>query len=187
MFCPLPVRLGFAWRRLCIILPRNWFKGADTVSILLFLEHTLQDKLDTFTDEDTKKLFELCLVATSSANKFMKTLYNAGFWLSFSERQDLISHGHRLLNAFNSCADLCYWADLTRFKLQPKQHMFGELMFEIEFHHRHKWPTPNPLAYSTQMDEDFVGRICVFSRKVSICSIHSRTLSRYQIALRALL
>ena len=117
----------------------------------------------------------------------MTTLYHAAFWLTRSERRTLIVSGTKFTTAFRVCADHCYWADLTRFKLQPKQHMFGELVFELQVQECQNLPSPNPLVYSTQQDEDYVGRICTYSRSVSIRTIHVRTLSRYQIALATLI
>ena len=169
-------------------LPRNWFKGADTVSLLKFLEMILPEKLlDASVDEETNNFFQACLKATREANRFMTTLYHAAFWLTRSERRTLIVSGTKFTTAFRVCADHCYWADLTRFKLQPKQHMFGELVFELQVQECQNLPSPNPLVYSTQQDEDYVGRICTYSRSVSIRTIHVRTLSRYQIALATLI
>lgn len=169
-------------------LPRNWFKGADTVSLLKFLEMILPEKLlDASVDEETNNFFQACLKATREANRFMTALYHAAFWLTRSERRTLIVSGTKFTTAFRVCADHCYWADLTRFKLQPKQHMFGELVFELQVQECQNLPSPNPLVYSTQQDEDYVGRICTYSRSVSIRTIHVRTLSRYQIALATLI
>ncbi|CAL1132409.1 unnamed protein product [Cladocopium goreaui] len=166
----------------------NWFKGADTVSLLKFLEMILPEKLlDASVDEETNNFFQACLKATREANRFMTTLYHAAFWLTRSERRTLIVSGTKFTTAFRVCADHCYWADLTRFKLQPKQHMFGELVFELQVQECQNLPSPNPLVYSTQQDEDYVGRICTYSRSVSIRTIHVRTLSRYQIALATLI
>lgn len=168
---------------------RNWFKGADTVSILAFLEHCLPEKLaglDDDDDDEARDLFRSCLIATQAANKFMKTLYSAAFWLTLAERDALITAGHACVDAFLQCANHCYHEGLTRFKIQPKLHMFGELVVELEYQRQHSLPSPNMLIYSTQQDEDFVGKICFYSRHVSIRTIHMRTLSRYQIALATL-
>ena len=117
----------------------------------------------------------------------MKVLYHSALWLTTDERRMLIKSGHQCIDSFLKCATLCYKEGLTRFKLQPKFHMFGELVYEMEHQERRKLPSLNPLTWATQQDEDFVGRICTYSRTVSIRTIHSRTLTRYQVALAALL
>ena len=168
---------------------RNWFKGNDTVSLLQFLEKVLPEKCAglALADDETKTLFHQIFVAVKAANHFMRTMYHAALWLSVAERRTLIESGHRFIQAFKTCAGICYWNDLTRFKYQPKLPMFGEVLYEIEFQERHDRPSPNPLTWSTQQDEDFVGRIRTFSKSVSIRTIHERTLGRYQVALAAML
>ena len=149
---------------------RNWFKGNDTVSLLQFLEKVLPEKCAdlALADDETKTLFHQILVAVKAANHFMRTMYHAALWLSVAERRTLIESGHHFIKAFKRCAEICYWNDLTRFKYQPKKHMFGEVLFEMEFQERHDLPSPNPLCWSTQQDEDFVGKICTFSKYKSI-------------------
>lgn len=138
-------------------------------------------------DATTKRLFKHCLDAISGANVFMRVLYHSALWLTSDERRTLIKSGHQCIASYLKCANLCYQQELTRFKLQPKLHMFGELVYEMEHQERQHLPSLNPLAWATQQDEDFVGRICTYSRTVSIRTIHSRTLTRYQVALAALL
>ena len=166
---------------------RNWFKGADTTSLLIFLEKILPEKTADLSDEGAKQLFHWCLAAISSANIFLKVLYHASLWLTVEERRTLIRSGCECIDAFLQCAEHSYHAGLTRFKLQPKLHMFGEIVFGLQDQEKFSKPSINPLAWATQQDEDFVGRICTFSRTVSIRAIHRRTLGRYQVALAALL
>ena len=41
----------------------------------------------------------------------------------------------------------------------------------------------SPLAYSTQMDEDFVGRISQMSRYVASRTVHRKTIERYKLGM----
>ena len=156
------------------------------MSLLAFLQHCLPEKIADLGDDPARKLFRLCLVAVEAANKFMTTLYHASFWLTSTERRALVASGHECLNAFVGCATITFRDGKTRFKMHPKMHMFGEVVTTLEFQERSSLPSPNPLIFSTQQDEDFVGRICTISRRVSCRTIHMRTLSRYQIALASL-
>ena len=174
------------WRSLTFNT-RNWFKGADTTSLLIFLEKILPEKIADLSDEVAKELFHWCLAAISSANVFLKVLYHASLWLTMEERRTLIRSGCECVDAFLQCAEHSYQEGITRFKLQPKLHMFGEIILALQVQEKSSKPSINPLAWATQQDEDFVGRICTFSRSVSIRTIHKRTLSRYQVALAALL
>ena len=123
------------------------------------------------------------LLAVCSANAFLKTLYNSGLWLSVTESGYVIAEGHKCLKHFQHCAERAFDLGFTRWKLQPKYHMLGEVLFEMGTLRMAGKPVPNPLTYSCQMDEDLVGRVSAFSRVVSSRTIHERTLSRYQVAL----
>ena len=161
---------------------RNWFKGADTVSLMYFLENRLQNELESL-DNDASSFFAEIVSALSAANKFMKCIYHSSLWLSKEERNTLLNSGYKFSNSFAKCAQAAYDWGLTRFKYQPKFHMFGELLFQLAFERHHNLPSISPLAFCTQIDEDFIGKVAAFSRAVSVRTVHERTLSRYMIAL----
>ena len=95
----------------------------------------------------------------------------------------LLRSGYRCVNSFQKCAQRAYIMGVTRWKLMPKYHSFGEILFELEVRKRKSIPSINPLCWCTQQDEDFVGRIANMSRSVSIRTVHSRTIGRYLVAL----
>lgn len=164
---------------------RNWFKGADTVSLLAFLEHRVQSELNSFSNDD-RPFFAAMLAAISAANIFMRCIYNSSLWFTPHERNVLLASGHDCETAFRRCASMAFNRGVTRWKYQPKFHMFGELLFQLEEHKRKNIPTLSFLCFCTQQDEDFIGRISVMSRAVSVRTVHLRTLTRYQIAVAAL-
>ena len=51
--------------------------------------------------------------------------------------------------------------------------------FRLERERRGDLPSMNPLASGTQIDEDFIGRVCAISRTVSGRKLHTRTLRKY--------
>ena len=116
----------------------------------------------------------------------MKTLYHAGLWLLDNERSVAISSGMAVIKDFKRCALHAYRSQTTRWKMQPKLHFIGEILFRLELHRRRRIPSLNPLATGTQIDEDFVGRVCSMSRTVSGKRIHVRTLRKYALALATL-
>lgn len=161
---------------------RGWFKGADTTSMLKFLEKKLTAALPHIPDENKLYFTEMHAVA-ASANRFLSLIYHSSFWLSDRESNDIIRNGRMCLDKFLKCAETAYSLGLTRWKLQPKFHLIGEMVFELEVRKEAGLPNVNPLVFSNQQDEDFVGRVATFSRHVSSRTIHERTLSRYQISL----
>ena len=163
-------------------LPRNWFKGNDTTSLLIFLEHRLRSEMPNL-DPDQARYFGHMLAACEAANKFMSCVFHAALWLSPVERDTLLVQGHTSATCFQELANEAYMMEITRWKLMPKLHVLGELLFRLEYEKKHHLPSISPLAWSCQQDEDFVGRIAFQSRVVSIRSVHYRTLTRYQVAL----
>ena len=135
--------------------------------------------------ESSKPVFLEIHATISAANAFMKCLYRAGLWLSHGERDFLLKAGSRCVNFFSKCALRAYNANCTRWKFMPKFHLFGEWLFTWEMQKRLGLPSPNILMFSCQMDEDYVGKISAISRTVSLRTVHTRTLSRYLIALVA--
>ena len=161
---------------------RGWFKGADTVCLLDFLESFIGSQLDAM-DDTLKPIFLESHATISAANAFMRCIYSAALWLSNDERKTLLRSGYRCVNSFQKCAQRAYIMGVTRWKLMPKYHSFGEILFELEVQKRKSIPSINPLCWCTQQDEDFVGRIANMSRSVSIRTVHSRTIGRYLVAL----
>lgn len=150
--------------------------------MLAFLEHKLSRELHQI-PEDCKGYFQEMYGAPSNANLLMRTIYHSSFWLSDEESSRIIRFGRKCLNHFAACAEMAYHLNLTRFKLQPKFHSLGEIIFEIEDRQKRGLPNVSPLVYCNQQDEDFVGRIATFSRSVASRTIHERTLTKYQISL----
>ena len=161
---------------------RNWFKGNDTVSILKFLQHRLQQAVSEL-PLDSQPFFQQMFAAVSGANRFLSCLYGTYFWLSPLERESLIESGHAAVKAFQQCAQVSYRLGVTRWKYQTKLHMLGEVLHQLEKEKRANLPSVSPLAFGTQQDEDFVGRVSALSRSVAVKRVHDRTLNRYKIAL----
>ena len=161
---------------------RNWFKGADTVSILAYMEDRIGKAIDQV-EPTVRGYFRNMHCLIREANQFMKTLYRAALWLDANERQLLLKSGRLFLEKFQLCANKAYHLGITRWKIQPKYHMFGEVLHELETQERASIQSLNPLCFSTQMDEDLVGQVCSRSRVVSSRTIHERTLGRYKVAL----
>ena len=161
---------------------RGWFKGADTVCLLDFLESSIGQMLDSL-DETIRPVFLEIHAAISAANAFMRCIYNAALWLTEAERDFLLRSGGRCVNSFQKCATRAYAEKNTRWKFMPKYHCFGELLFSLRREKNKGQPSINPLMFCTQQDEDFVGKVSFLSRTVSVRTVHARTLDRYLVAL----
>lgn len=167
-----------------MINPRSWYKGADTTSLLIYLEARFEKECaDDSLEAGVLRYFINIRDMIISANKFMRTLYHCSFWLSAGERDALLLSGREAARLFKVCANHAYQEGHTRWKLQPKFHMLGEILFELQLDKNLGRESVSPLAWSTQMDEDLVGDIASASRSVSIRTLHERTLGRYKLKL----
>ena len=166
-------------------LVRSWFKGNDTTTLCLYFQHKLPDLVRATTDDRGKKYLREMHQLFCHSNKFMVKLYNCNLWINEAPRHVLMNALAGMLECFRKCAQMAFDQDICRFKLRPKFHMAGELLFGLQTDYLEGRETLNPLSYATQVDEDFVGRIATMSRHVSARTVHSRTLRRYRLALKA--
>ena len=118
-------------------------------------------------DDEVRPYFASMHDAVSSANKFMRTLFHSGLWLTRDESREVIAAGRKCLQSYQACAETAFDRGLTRFKFQPKYHMLGEILYDMYARRTAGHPVINPLSFSTQLDEDLVGRVSAFSRVVS--------------------
>ena len=165
---------------------RYWFKAADTTAVTLFLQDFLTKHIETLLEEDAylESILECCKVS----NLFMATLYRAGLWLKPEECRIAAQCGLDFLRSYKECAQIAYNLNKTRFKIQPKYHAMMHVVDGLCHATEHKLPFAyNPLGDSTQLDEDFIGRVAQLSTAVSSRTAHCQTISRYLVnALEAL-
>ena len=165
------------------LILRCWFKGADTSTLCVFLEARLSKALASV-EEDSKNYLQDMVRLLRYANCFMTCLYRADLWLLDTERQKLIDHGVQTMVLFKRLAAQAYAWNLTRWKLQPKFHFFSEVLYSLHADQARKVPSLSPLAFATQCDEDFVGRVSQASRSVSSRTVHVRTMQKYLLSLK---
>ena len=169
------------WERTWQFPTGNWFKGDDTRTILHFLEERFEALVAVGTEPP--EYFGAVLEAIKGANHFMHVIYNAGLWLTDSEANRCIQSLSRFLKYYQVCATLAYERKNPRFRLSPKYHSAAEVLFDIMHAKAGNVQGLNPLAWSTQIDEDFVGRVATFSRAVSSRTVHFKTVQRYKLSL----
>ena len=129
-------------------VPRGWFKGADTVCILEFLESRIGGDLIAMS-ESRKPIFLEIHATISAANAFMRCMYRAGLWLSHEERDFLLKAGTRCVNSFLRCALRAFIASATRWKFMPKFQSFWRMVI-------HHGETETPWATKPQFTDVFL-------------------------------
>ena len=174
----------------CVFIPgslnklRCWFKGNDTTTFCVYMEAKLNEILPTLDAGDQPYFREMVRLFTQ-ANQFMRLIFGAGLWLTKLERQAVINCCEGFLTCYQTCASFAFSKGLCRWKIQPKYHMTAELLYTLKFEALNKQPSLNPISFSTQVDEDFVGRVATMSRHVSSRTLHERTLRRYLLHLKS--
>ena len=176
------------WRLVVAVFAsvRSWFKGQDTVSLLAFLEWKYTTLVAVHLEHEHVAHATDMLTVIRGANAFMRCMYRAGLWLLPEERDLIILNMSVVLQGFSSLADYAFTTlSLPRWKFQPKFHLLAEVRYSLMQNRINGVSSINPVAFGTQMDEDFVGRISTFSRSVNSRTMHLKTIERYLIALES--
>jgi hypothetical protein len=163
--------------------PGGNLKGSDTTLLCKFLEHLLRCIILPTCLQEHRALLEIMLLAVAGANKCFAVWYEQGLWLSRADAKTSLEQGLLFLRGYSFLAKAFFDKKMTRFPFIPKVHMFHHLLLCIE------WQIDlgldkilNPLVFSTECDEDFIGEIARMSRRVSSRTVHIRTLQRYLVA-----
>ena len=125
------------------------------------------------------------VLVTSAGNSCMQALYRGGVWIHAQEALRIAALGQQFLVGYGKLAKGTFEKGLRRYVLIPKLHFFHHLMTDLrEQGSAHRWAL-NPLIYSVQMQEDYIGKPSRVSRKVS-AKLHSqRTVERVLFAMFA--
>ena len=118
-----------------------------------------------------------------AANACLRGLYQSGVWIRCIEGHELALRGIRFLVGYGSLAKMAFSAGLRRFCLLPKLHFFHHLMVDM-LGSSNNWIL-NPLIFSVQLQEDFIGKPARVSRRVSAKTHALRTLQRVLFAMFA--
>ena len=127
-------------------------------------------------------LLQECMEAVRAGNACLRTLFSRGVFLSNSDAGFAGEMGMKFLRRFASLAHKCRVLGRMLFPLQPKGHTFHHIVLELVLaaSRDNRSHIVNPLAWSCQADEDFVGRPSRVSRRVRPGKIQvRRVIQRY--------
>ena len=153
----------------------SWHKGDLTTSLLLFCEAMYQS--EAWEDETLR----LAGQAAEALNRFLRLLYHAEAWLSKDEGFEAAQLGLRFLRRYSHLAKLAYSQGQKLWLVMPKAHSFHHICLEL-LEQSKVGVCTNPLCFSVQQDEDFIGRGARLSRHVSSVHCSERTVDRYLMA-----
>ena len=152
---------------------RAWFKGADTSAACRFLEFR-------YAQLEPQAYTQAIYEAICSANQFLRGLYGHGLWIRASDAQMIQASGLKFVSQYVTAAHHALVLEKTRFKLAPKLHALLHIIQYLrdELATGAQW-VQSPIQWSTQQDEDFVGKISKLSLAVSSRTVHAQTMAKY--------
>lgn len=119
--------------------------------------------------------------------RFLKGLYGHELWLTAKDAERISSYGLDFLKAYGTGVKAAFQGNKRYFMLQPNLHRLHHIAMDLR-HDALRSPNGfvlNPLAFSTQPEEDFIGRPSRVSRRVSPRMVVQRTIQRSLIAAHA--
>ncbi|CAE7402859.1 unnamed protein product [Symbiodinium sp. CCMP2592] len=152
----------------------SWFKGSLSTTFCEFIEATLSDK--TFEDP----LLTRSVEAVQALNKFLSGLYESDVFLDRHTATTLGHYGLRFLRRYSWCATEAVRQRRCLFNLLPKLHCVHHICLQdlIEPAQRHDYII-NPLVYSVQLAEDYIGRNSRTSRRLHPATVTKRVAERH--------
>ena len=155
----------------------GWFKGGITTNIMQFFE-----SLDDGTLGADEPLLALALEAAKAINQFFRMLYSGDIWLNAAEAGLAGELMSRFLRRYGQLAQLAFEQQRALFVLQPKLHTLHHFAIDLLMASKAGTMALNPLVWSCQQSEDFVGRGSRLSRKVTARQTIRRVMERYRQA-----
>ena len=165
----------FGLTSLQVVPTASWSKFADTRVLLAWLQILLTTDLVARTS-----ITDNILTATRAVNEAFSILYGCGVWLSSCEARRVGAAGLLFLRMYAELAAQTLYEGRSRFAITPKAHFLHHCFLDL-YESQRRW-TMSPLTFSVQLDEDVVGRISRFSRRVGSQLLMERTLGRYKVA-----
>ena len=166
----------------------KWSKGMDTGTVTKFIEFLVLEHLLDHEHSQHGPMLVLIRDACSSIGVFLRTLFSEGFFLTEQGAHKSIAAGYAFLQSYGQLAKTAMNSGRALYKLKPKAHSMAHLVLEMLTQFRcNKCSVCNPVASSTFMCEDFIGRVARLSRRVSPRVQGQKVINRYLTALKAAL
>ena len=152
-----------------------WAKGSTTTQVMRWFVHECRAHRRVLVED---RLFLTVAEAAKAIHRFLSGLYRHNVWIPDWEARRLASQGRRFLQLYGEAVRLSFQAGRALFSLVPNLHRLDHIVHDLEEESQTLPLCLSPLIFSTQMDEDFVGRSARISRRVSARKCILRTIQR---------
>ena len=158
----------------------HWSKNMDTATVSKFVEHVAMKHASAFSDY---AILPLIAEACSAIGHFMHIIFSSGFFLDESQGWQMVSAGHAFLSLYIQMSKRSFDLGLCLFALKPVVHLMSHIVHRaLQQYKIDPSSVINPVAESTFMAEDLVGRISRLSRRVSAKKHGHKIFYRYMVA-----
>eukprot|EP00438_Fugacium_kawagutii_P032960 Skav223870 [mRNA] locus=scaffold1226:226027:227643:+ [translate_table: standard] len=158
----------------------HWSKNMDTATVSKFIEYICRKHMQNFAgDIILESIYDAC----GAIHHFMSVLFSASFFLTDMESWQMISAGHAFMTGYVKLAKQSYDGGFCLFAFKPVLHLFAHIVHTALLQYKvDPASVINPIAESTFMAEDLVGRISRLSRRVSARKHGEKIMYRYMVA-----
>ena len=151
-----------------------WSKGHVTTTLLKFVSFWFE-RNDTSDDV----LLTISKGAAYKINECLNLMYTNDLWLDKNTAKHIAGLGLDFCERYMECANESFQQGKALYIFMPKAHLCHHVFLELaETAQRCQWSL-NPLSTAVQVDEDFVGKTCRLSRRVSPQQSVKRVLQRF--------
>ena len=153
----------------------TWHKGALSSTLMAWFQHLYETESASWPPM-LQEAGEACL----ACNSFLKGLYDGEAWLEPTVARRIADQGRAFLTHYTRLARASLKDGCLLWVLQPKHHSMHHLVLYL-YYGSQRGSVLNCLCFSTQADEDFIGRPSRLSRRVTPKPLNSshRVLERY--------
>ncbi|CAE7212401.1 unnamed protein product [Symbiodinium sp. CCMP2592] len=152
----------------------SWYKASLSTTLCEYIEDVTKDK--TFQDV----LLMKCSEAVQALNKFLTGLYEADVFLTSEQAYTLGEYGLLFLRRYSFCAGEAARQGRCLFLILPKMHCLQHICLQdLVLASRRFSLVLNPLCFSVQLCEDYVGRNSRASRRVHPTTCTLRVAQRH--------
>ena len=162
------------WTSMTMYPSGGWFKGSLTTNLFAWVQH--RGRTEDFSDDP---LLTRALEGGNAMEEALRLLYEADAWIGSSQAKQIAELGLRFLRRYSEAAKLAHDNNASLFVLMPKLHALQHIMLGLLDQSSSALFAPNPLIWSVQADEDFIGRPSRLARRVSAPTVVKRVLQRY--------
>ena len=155
----------------------TWHKGELSTSLMLWVEARFLAESAEWSGK------EPMLVKAGEAgvaiNTALRLLSASDAWIPAPQAKLIAQYGLRFLRRYASLAQDAHARNLRHWLIMPKAHAVHHLFLGLLWDSERGPAAMNPLLFSVQMDEDFIGRGSRLSRHVHTARVEDRVVTRY--------